>query len=190
MAGKGGNALYSSASAGYGPEPRPSLSQLLTPPVHPPEPLQISAAAIRGLDLAPLNGWAELDAAALLRIGAQLDLAYQWPRDPEDPRELSEIPEVRLWSLRADARYPWLPLVLERSSGQLTRHVAMLLPHSFNRTEGLRFAPESLELWLTHRLFLLDDWSRGQGLNCRQGLAQMAAVLGLELDAAFWDPLG
>ena len=62
----------------------------------------------------------------------------------------------------------------------------MLLPHGFSRTEGIRFAPESLELWITHRLFLLDAWSRRAGLDCRNGLAQMAAVLGFELDPAFW----
>ena len=77
--------------------------------------------------------------------------------------------------------------MLERSSGQLTRHVAMLLPHSFSRTEGIRFAGESLELWITHRLFVLDGWAQGHGLSCRQGLGQMAAVLGFELDANFWD---
>ena len=80
-------------------------------------------------------------------------------------------------------------MLLERSSGQLTRHVAMLLPHSFSRSEGIRFAPESLELWMTHRLFLLDHWSRSHGLNCRGNLEQMAAVLGFELDGSFWQGL-
>jgi hypothetical protein len=76
--------------------------------------------------------------------------------------------------------------VLERSRGTLTRHVAMLLPHGFSRSEGIRFAPESLDLWITHRLFWLDSWSMGAGVPCRQGLAQMAAVLGFELDPLFW----
>lgn len=156
--------------------------------------LTISAAAIRRLDLGPLGGWSGLDAPELLARGAdpdrQLRLGFDWPRPPEDPRELSEIPELRLWSLRADAACPWLPLVLERSSGQLTRHVAMLLPHGFREPEGIRFAPEALELWISHRLFLLDDWARGRGLNCRGSLGQMAAVLGLELDPGFWDDLG
>ena len=76
--------------------------------------------------------------------------------------------------------------MLERSQGTLTRHVAMLLPHSFSRTEGIRFAPDSLELWISHRLFLLDHWARAEGLDCRQGLGQMAAVLGFELAPSFW----
>ncbi|MFN9618709.1 MAG: CRR6 family NdhI maturation factor [Synechococcaceae cyanobacterium] len=149
----------------------------------------IGAAAIRGLDLSPLAAWAALDPASLLGSAASVELLFEWPREAEDPRELSEIPELRLWSLRADACHPWLPLILERSGGQLTRHVAMLLPHGFQRTEGIRFAPESLELWLTHRLFLLDHWLRLAGLNGRAGLGQMAAVLGFELDPAFWSPL-
>ncbi|MEB3235917.1 MAG: CRR6 family NdhI maturation factor [Cyanobacteriota bacterium] len=152
--------------------------------------LTVTAAAIRTLALEPLQGWRQLDAEALLAQGPRLELSFDWPRADEDPRELSEIAELRLWSLRADACCPWLPLVLERSSGQLGRHVAMLLPHSFSRSEGLRFAPEALELWITHRLFVLDGWAQSHGLNCRQNLGQMAAMLGYELDAGFWELLG
>lgn len=161
----------------------------MTPTAAPPAAVSITQAQIQGLDLGPLEGWTSLPPASLLQAGAQLELVIDWPRADDDPRELSEVPEVRLWSLRADARHPWLPLVLERAGGQLSRHVAMLLPHGFSRSEGLRFAPEALELWLTHRLFLLDDWARGHGLNCRQNLTQMAAVLGLEVDSAFWNAL-
>ena len=153
------------------------------------DPLVITADQIHRLDPAALSPLADLPPEELLQRGAGLVLQFAWPRDADDPRELSEIPELRLWSLRADALCPWLPLVLERSGGQLCRHVAMLLPHGFSASEGIRFAPESLELWISHRLFYLDAWSRSHGLNCRQGLAQMAAVLGFELDAAFWTPL-
>ena len=149
----------------------------------------VHEAQVRALDLSPLEPWFALEPQPLLAYSGQLELSFEWPRTAEDPRELSEIAEIRLWSLRADALCPWLPLLLERSSGQLTRHVAMLLPHSFSRSEGIRFAPDSLELWVTHRLFLLDHWSRGHGLNCRGNLEQMAAVLGFELDAGFWQGL-
>jgi hypothetical protein len=149
----------------------------------------VSAEQIRALDLSPLGFLAMLAPSRLVEGAGQLELGLTWPRPEEDPRELSEIAEVRLWSLRADAAHPVLPLLLERSGGTLTRHVAMLLPHSFSRNEGIRFAPDSLELWLTHRLFLLDDWSRAAGLNTRQGLGQMAAVLGFELDPEFWSAL-
>lgn len=149
----------------------------------------VSAEAIRRLDLTPLTSLLQLAPADYLARSGSVELQLDWPRQDDDPRELSEIPEVRLWSLRADAACPWLPLLLERSGGQLTRHVAMLLPHGFSRQEGIRFAPESLELWITHRLFQLDERARNAGLNCRGGLAQMAAVLGFELDPGFWSPL-
>jgi hypothetical protein len=154
-----------------------------------PSSIAVSPEAIRSLDLAPLASLLGRPPADYLARSGSMELQLEWPREAEDPRELSEIPEVRLWSLRADALCPWLPLVLERSGGQLTRHVAMLLPHGFSRQEGIRFAPESLELWITHRLFQLDEQARASGLNCRGGLAQMAAVLGFELDPGFWSPL-
>ena len=149
-------------------------------------PVEISESQIRQLDLAALQPWFSLSPDALVQQAGSLELHFNWPRADDDPRELSEIAELRLWSLRADAEYPWLPLVLERGSGQLTRHGAMLLPHQFSRTEGIRFAPEALELWMTHRLFGLDAWARSHNLGIRQGLTQMAAVLGFELDAQFW----
>jgi len=145
-----------------------------------------TALAIAALDLSALEPLARMPARDLLALAGQVELSLEWPRPAEDPRELSEIPEVRLWCLRADALHPWLPLLLERSQGTLTRHAAMLLPHSFSRSEGIRFAPDSLELWISHRLFLLDHWARTQNLDCRQGLGQMAAVLGFELAPSFW----
>lgn len=154
-----------------------------------PAAVEIGTGAIGALDLAPLSDWSGLKPVELVRWAGCLELNYQWPTQAEDPRELSEIPELRLWTIYADASYPWLPLVLERASGQLTRHAAMLLPHHFSRSEGIRFAPEALELWITHRLFALDAWAQAGGLNCRQGLGQMAAVLGYELDAVFWERL-
>jgi hypothetical protein len=157
-------------------------------PAPAPSPLVITAEQIRRLDLSPLEEWAQLAPADLIGRAGSLELHYEWPRQSEDPRELSEIPELRLWSLRAV--HPWLPLLLQRSGGEITRHVAMLLPHGFSRNEGIRFAPESMELWITHRIFLLDAWAHAAGLSCRQGLEQMAAVLGFELDHQFWAVLG
>jgi hypothetical protein len=163
---------------------------LLVSGLAPDGTVSISAQQVQDQSLEPLQPWFALDPKDLLQASGSLTLQFDWPRSAEDPRELSEITELRLWSLRADALCPWLPLLLERSSGQLTRHVAMLLPHQFSRSEGIRFAPDSLELWMTHRLYLLDHWSRGYGLNCRGNLEQMAAVLGFELDGSFWKEHG
>lgn len=151
-----------------------------------PNHLHISRDAIQRLDLSGLDPWCRASMADLLAQSGQLSIALDWPRDADDPRELSEIQELRLWSLRADALHPWLPLVLDRSGGDLVRHVAMLLPHDFHPQEGIRFAGDSLDLWVTHRLFLLEAWAASGGLSCRQGLGQMAAVLGFELDPGFW----
>mgnify|MGYP006272145365 CR=1 FL=1 len=173
----------------YGRAPDAVLLQLLMAQASPSTPITVTADQIRLLDLSPLAPWMALGASELLQAGACLQLDLHWPRAEEDPRELSEIPEVRLWSLRADATCPWLPLVLERSSGHLARHVAMLLPHSFSRSEGLRFAPEALELWMTDRLCSAGHWARAHDLNCRANLGQIAAVLGYELDPSFWQAL-
>lgn len=166
------------------------LSQLLmapTPNVTPlPDLLTISSDQIRQLDLSSLTPWRQAPVPELLAQSGSLSIRLEWPRSDDDPRELSEIPELRLWSLRADALCPWLPLLLERSGGDLVRHVAMVLPHRFHPQEGIRFAEDSLDLWVTHRLFLLEAWAAEGGLSCRQGLAQMAAVLGFELDQGFW----
>ena len=161
----------------------------LPPPTADPLNLPISSEQIRCLDIGPLKPWQAMAPQDLPGWSGRLELTFDWPRDAADPRELSEIPEVRLWSLRADALLPWLPLLLERRGGGLTRHVAMLLPHGFHPSDGIRFAPDGLELWITHRLFLLDGWAMAADLDCRRNLTQMAEALGFDLDHGFWDPL-
>ena len=151
----------------------------------------IDAKAIRTLNLQAVSAWMERPLQDLLDAGAVLELRYEWPRELNDPRELSECPEPRLWALRADAHYPWLPLLLDRTGGSLAQHVAMLVPHNFSPSEGIRFDPQALELWITHRLMLLNqlgntsDISGGQ----RGNLSLMAASLGFELDGGFWELL-
>ena len=148
--------------------------------------IHISAEQIRALDMAPLWELRQLSAAALLGLEDSVALQLEWPRADDDPRELSEVPECRLWSLRADALCPWLTLLLQRSDGQLSRHVAMQVLHEFSRNEGLRFDPDDLSLWISHRLFWLDDWGNQQGLALRGRRGQMAAGLGFNGEAGFW----
>ena len=150
------------------------------------QPVVIDAVAIQTLDLRALNPWMERPLIILLGDGAGLELQYNWPRDSDDPRELSECPEPRLWALRADAIYPWLPLVLERSGGSLIQHVAMVVPHDFSPSEGIRFDPQALEIWITHRFMLLDHLGQHLPQSQRGNLLQMAATIGYEVDAAFW----
>ncbi len=154
-------------------------------------PVIIDAEAIRTLNLQALSAWMNRPLQGLLDAGAVLELNYEWPRQADDPRELSECPEPRLWALRADARYPWMPLVLERTGGSLAQHVAMLVPHDFSPSEGIRFDPQALELWITHRLMLLNDLGSSSDVagGQRGNLSLMAASLGFELDGGFWELL-
>ena len=137
----------------------------------------IDAKAIRTLNLQALSAWMERPLEELLDAGAVL--------------ELSECPEPRLWALRADAHYPWLPLLLDRTGGSLAQHVAMLVPHDFSPSEGIRFDPQALEIWITHRLMLLDQHGADAGIpgHQRGNLSLMAASLGFELDGGFWELL-
>ena len=94
----------------------------------------------------------------------QLQFAIEFKREETDPRELSEIPEIRLWFVRLDATYPWLPFILDWKTGELARYTAMLVPHQFNRTEGIMFNPEALEIFVMNKIFVLSDWLKEQGI--------------------------
>ena len=101
---------------------------------------------------------------------------------PGDPRELSEIPELRLWFVRLDAKYPWLPFLLDWKSGELARYTAMLVPHQFSAKEGIQYNPEALEIFLMHKIFILGDWLKEQGIPSPSRLKSMAQMLGYDLD--------
>lgn len=120
-----------------------------------------------------------------LRLQFVIDL----PRDPADPRELSEIPEVRLWFVRLDARYPWLPLILDWEGGELARYTAMLVPHQFSPQEGIQFNPEALELYVMHKVFSGLNWMQQQGCLSRARLKFMTQMLGYELEDGFFELL-
>ncbi|KAJ1385883.1 Protein chlororespiratory reduction 6 [Sesbania bispinosa] len=74
--------------------------------------------------------------------------------DPRDPRELSEYPDIRLWFVRLDATYPWLPVLLDWRAGELARYAAMLVPHQMNMKMGVVFNPEALELFVMKKVLL------------------------------------
>jgi hypothetical protein len=118
-----------------------------------------------------------------------LRFTIDYDRDPSDPRELSEIPEIRLWFIRLDAHYPYLPLLLDWQAGELARYVAMLVPHQFSRNEGIQYNPEALEIWVMHRVFLLTDWLHTQQIEDRSRLKFMTQMLGYELDDGLFELL-
>ena len=119
----------------------------------------------------------------------QLQFAIDYQREADDPRELSEIPEIRLWYVRLDSIYPWLPFLLDWKTGELARYTAMLVPHQFNRTEGIIFNPEALELFVMNKIFVLSDWLQQHDIPERSRLKSMAKLFGYELDDAFFDTI-
>jgi hypothetical protein len=151
--------------------------------------IALNSNSINNLDISP----AQTAIAKLLHEGAmanheqELRFEIDYPRDPTDPRELSEIPEIRLWFIRLDARYPWLPFLLDWKAGELARYTAMLVPHQFNRTEGIQYNPESLEIFVMEKVFILTDWLNQQGIPSQSRIKSMAQMLGYELDDAFFD---
>ncbi|MGD1867778.1 MAG: CRR6 family NdhI maturation factor [Phormidesmis sp.] len=110
-------------------------------------------------------------------------------REDTDPRELSEIPEIRLWFIRLNAKYPWLPLYLDWESGELSRYTAMLVPHQFSTLDGIRYNPEALEIFVMDKVFTLDTWLAQQGIDGRSRLKFMTQMLGYELDDALFNLL-
>ena len=152
--------------------------------------ISIDDRAILDLDLSPtlpeIDRWLGTDSK---QFDLELKFAIDYPQDPADPRELSEIAEIRLWFIRLDARYPYLPLLLNWQSGELSRYVAMLVPHQFSRKEGIQYNPEGLEIWVMQRVFLLTDWFQTQQIADRSRLKFMTQMLGYELDDGLFELL-
>lgn len=144
---------------------------------------------IQNLDLSPAQSVIEnlLQQGAIASSEQQLCFDIDYPQSAEDPRELSEIPEVRLWFIRLDARYPWLPFLLDWKAGELARYAAMLVPHQFNRKEGIQYNPEALEIFLMQKLFILSDWLQHQGIPSQSRLKSMAQLLGYDLDDSLFE---
>ncbi|MBD1933273.1 MULTISPECIES: CRR6 family NdhI maturation factor [Cyanophyceae] len=151
--------------------------------------IALNSNIIHSLDLSPVQTVIEklLQEEAIASGEQQLLFDIDYPREPEDPRELSEIPEVRLWFLRLDSRYPWMPFLLDWKSGEFARYAAMLIPHQFHRTEGIQYNPEALEIFVMQKIFVLSDWMQQMGIPSQSRLKSMAKMLGYELDDAFFE---
>lgn len=175
-----------------------------------PKKIALTLSNFQTLDLSPAQ--TVIDAAlsdpqALKDSGLTFAFDIDFPREPGDPRELSEIPEIRLWFLRLDTQYPWLPLYLDWESGELSRYTAMLVPHQFSPIDGIRYNPEALEIFVMSKVFVVDAWlkeravagqaSGGQSSEeqssgiggSRSRLKFMTQMLGYELDDALFNLL-
>lgn len=151
--------------------------------------VSINAQHINNLDLSPvqtvIDKW--LESGAIAQNEQQLQFEIEYPREEFDPREISEIPEVRLWFIRLDSCYPWLPFLLDWKTGELARYAAMLVPHQFHRSEGIQYNPEALEMFLMHKIFVLTDWLNQQGIPSKSKLMAMSQMFGYDLEEAFFD---
>lgn len=153
--------------------------------------IALNTESIQSLDLSPVKAkLATLpsdQAIADYEQKFQFDIDYQ--RDANDPRELSEIPEIRLWFVRLDAVYPWLPFLLDWKGGELARYAAMLVPHQFSRSEGIIYNPEALEIFVMQKIFVLADWLKQKEIPAKFRLKSMAQIFGYEIDDSFFEQI-
>jgi hypothetical protein len=153
--------------------------------------IALNTDCIQNLDLSPARKVIQnlLHEETIASYEQQLQFSIDYPLEPEDPRELSEIPEIRLWFIRLDAQYPWLPFLLDWKAGDFVRYAAMLVPHQFSPREGIQYNPEALEIFLMHKLFVLTDWMQQMGIPSRARLKSMAQLLGYELEDSLFELL-
>ncbi len=156
--------------------------------------ITLNATHLQTLDLSPVKSTiaAWLDRGTLSEAGVtqagviseeqQICFTIDYPQSPDDPRELPEIPEVRLWFIYLDATYPWLPLLLDWQAGELARYAAMLVPHQFSAKEGIQYNPEALEIFVMQKVFVLSQWMRTQGMINSSRIKSMAQMFGYDLD--------
>jgi hypothetical protein len=149
-----------------------------------PTVITVNAQHFETLDLSPvkvvLDSW--LQSKTLFDHEQSLQFQIDYPQDPAQSQELPDIPEVRLWFLRLDSIYPWLPYWLDWKSGELARYAAMLVPHEFSKREGILFNPQALDLFLMQKIFVLHHWLKQQDVARPNTLKQMAELFGYELE--------
>ncbi|XP_060171105.1 protein CHLORORESPIRATORY REDUCTION 6, chloroplastic [Lycium barbarum] len=108
--------------------------------------------------------------------------------DKYDPRELSEFPDIRLWFVRLDATYPWLPVLLDWRAGELARYAAMLVPHQMSMKMGVVFNPEALELFVMNKVFVVYSWLKQNEIPMpRLKTKDMARMLGFGIGDELFD---
>ncbi|WP_027268969.1 CRR6 family NdhI maturation factor [Leptolyngbya sp. PCC 6406] len=153
--------------------------------------IAVTPPLLASLDIAAASAVIEdlVATGKILDPEVKLSFAIDLPRDPTDPRELSEIPEVRLWFLRLDQRFPWLPLVLDWETGELGRYAAMLVPHQFSTKDGIRYNPEALEIFVMGKIFAIAPWLQAQGIPQFTRLKFMTQMLGYEIDDGLFELL-
>jgi hypothetical protein len=151
--------------------------------------IKVNHNQLQNLDLSPAVTIIEdlLAKGEITAFEQQLQFVIDFPRAESDPRELSEIPEVRLWFVALDATYPWLPFLLDWKEGELSRYAAMLVPHQFNRNEGIQYNQEALDIFVMQKVFILQAWLKKQGITGNSRLKSMAQIFGYDLEDSFFE---
>ncbi|MGI0489768.1 CRR6 family NdhI maturation factor [Pantanalinema rosaneae CENA516] len=151
--------------------------------------ITLTADQINQLDLTPALTVVEpmLTDTAIAKYEQQVQFQVDYPREPNDPRELPEIPEIRLWFVRLDAQYPWFPFLLDWKAGELARYTAMLVPHQFHPKNGIQYNPEALEIFVMHKIFVLANWLHQQGIDGDSRLKAMTQMFGYDLDDGLFE---
>lgn len=153
--------------------------------------ITLDVKTLQTLDLSPVTTLIEQwhSTGTLIDQENQIQFQINFPREDTDPRELSEIPEVRLWFVRLDSVYPWFPFLLDWKAGELARYAAMLVPHQFQRQEGIQYNPEALEIFVMQKIFILSDWLKAQGIPSNFRLKSVAQLLGFDLEESFFNQI-
>ncbi|EEF29886.1 conserved hypothetical protein [Ricinus communis] len=163
------------------------------PPTEDRFDVAIDNVAIQSLDLSPFNNATGITAPLSVEpkefLERTIGFTINYTReDPRDPRELSEFPDIRLWFVRLDATYPWLPVLLDWRAGELARYAAMLVPHQMNMKMGVVFNPEALELFVMKKVFIVYSWLKQHNIpKPRLKTSDMARMLGFGIGDELFD---
>lgn len=151
--------------------------------------------AIQRLDLSPFRAATGISSASSAEpkefMERTIGFTINYKRDdPYDQREWSECPDIRLWFVRLDAAYPWLPVLLDWRAGELARYAAMLVPHQMSMKMGVVFNPEALELFIMKKAFVVYSWLTHNGIptpRARLKTSDMARMLGFGIGDELFD---
>ncbi|KAF7806470.1 protein CHLORORESPIRATORY REDUCTION 6, chloroplastic [Senna tora] len=166
------------------------------PPMPPTEgrfEVVIDNNAISSLDLTPFQAATGMKSPLSVNpkefLERTIGFTINYTReDPRDPRELSEFPDIRLWFVRLDATYPWLPVLLDWRAGELARYAAMLVPHQMNMKMGVVFNPEALELFMMKKVFIVHSWLKHHNIPKPElKTNDMARMLGFGIGNELYD---
>lgn len=147
--------------------------------------IHLTAEQIDAVDLSQVIDRIESLKPNLREHEQSIQFKIDYPLNPSDPREYSEIPEIRLWFIRLDAMYPWMPFLLNWSEKELGRYAAMLVPHQIQK-DGIEYNPEALEIFVMQKTFVMLNWLTEQQIEARSRVKSMTKTLGYELDDAFF----